>query len=201
MKVDNMKKKNKGFVFIETIITVVVLSTSLLYLYSSYSNIITREETRLYYDDPAYIYRTNYVRKFLEQYTNLEEIKSYAFNNSYVITIGTGFDNMFTSEQIANNMASSMENMINNFRINQMLIVDSYMLDECLGTNDDSTKCKVSTSNLSYNLNNYIKTLNELDYNYYLIVEYSEHLSNGKVSKCVPGTDRGCDLYYVSLGI
>lgn len=201
MKVDNMKKKNKGFVFIETIITVVVLSTSLLYLYSSYSNIITREETRLYYDDPAYIYRTNYVRKFLEQYTNLEEIKSYAFNNSYVITIGTGFDNMFTSEQIANNMASSMENMINNFRINQMLIVDSYMLDECLGTNDDSTKCKVSTSNLSYNMNNYIKTLNELDYNYYLIVEYSEHLSNGKVSKCVPGTDRGCDLYYVSLGI
>ena len=50
-------------------------------------------------------------------------------------------------------------------------------------------------------MNNYIKTLNELDYNYYLIVEYSEHLSNGKVSKCVPGTDRGCDLYYVSLGI
>ena len=48
-----MKKKNRGFIIIETIITVVVLSTSLLYLYSSYSSIINREETRLYYDDVA----------------------------------------------------------------------------------------------------------------------------------------------------
>lgn len=201
MKVDMMKKKNKGFVFIETIITVVVLSTSLLYLYSSYSNIITREETRLYYDDPAYIYRTNYVRKFLEQYTNLEDIKGYAFKNSYIITIGTGFDNMFTTEQIANNMSSSMENMVNNFNVNQMLIVDANMLDECLGDSSDANKCKVSTNNLSYSLNNYLKTLNEIDYSYYLVVEYSEHLKDGKVTKCIPGTDKSCNLYYVSLGI
>lgn len=201
MKVDMMKKKNRGFVFIETIITVVVLSTSLLYLYSSYSNIITREETRLYYDDPAYIYRTNYVRKFLEEYTNLEEIKNYAFNNSYIVTIGTGFDNMFTQEQLASNMTSSMENMVGNFNINQMLLVDAYYLSDCVGDSSDTTKCQVSTNNLSYSLNNYIRTLNETDYNYYLVVEYAEHQQDGKTTKCIPGTDTGCDIYYVSLGI
>ena len=72
----------KGFAFIETIITVVLLSTSLLYLYNSYSSIISGEETRLYYDDPAYIYKTNYVRKFLEENTDIENVKRYAFNIS-----------------------------------------------------------------------------------------------------------------------
>ena len=54
----------KGFVIIETIVTVVVLTTSLLYLYNSYSTIINREEARLNYDDLSYVYRTNYIRNF-----------------------------------------------------------------------------------------------------------------------------------------
>ena len=57
-----MKKNKKGFVLIETIVTVVVLTTSLLYLYNSYSSIIANENTRLYYDDVAYIYKANYIR-------------------------------------------------------------------------------------------------------------------------------------------
>lgn len=196
-----MKKKNRGFVFIETIITVVVLSTSLLYLYSSYSSIISREETRLYYDDPAYIYRTNYVRRFLESYTDIERIKSYAFDNSYVITIGPSFDSMFTDAQLTDNMGSSMENMFNNFNINQMLLVDSNFLNDCDGSDDDSSKCQTSMNNLSYSINSYLRALNEIEYSYYLVVEYSEYNEDGKVTKCIPGSDDGCDMYYVSLGI
>lgn len=196
-----MKKKNRGFVFIETIITVVVLSTSLLYLYSSYSNIINREETRLYYDDPAYIYRTNYVRKFIEEYTDIAGIKTFAFADSYLVTVGSGFDGMFTSEQIANNMMLSMETMINNFHINRMVIIDSDMFDDCWGTSSDTDKCKVSMSNLSYNMQNYLRTLNEMDYSYYLVVEYSEYIDDGQVKRCIPGMNVGCSLYYVSLGI
>ena len=41
-----MKKKN-GFAFIETIVTIVILSAALIYLYSSYSAIITEEERRV----------------------------------------------------------------------------------------------------------------------------------------------------------
>lgn len=195
-----MKKKNRGFIIIETIITVVVLSTSLLYLYSSYSSIINREETRLYYDDVAYIYRTNYVRKFLEGYTNVEAIKDYGFENSYVITIGPSFDSMFTSDQIASNMKGSMENLFNTFNINQILLLDSDMLNNCYNDSDDP-KCEPSTSNLSYAINSYLQTLNNTTYNYYIVVEYSEQTVDGKLKKCIPGTDEGCTLYYVSLGI
>ncbi len=193
-------KNKRGFVFIETIITVVVLSTSLLYLYSSYSNIIHNEEARLYYDDPAYIYRTNYVRKFLESYTNIEEIKTYALTNSYIVTIGPLFDNMFNEIMSLNNMQASMENMFNNFNINQMLLVDSAMLNEC-SVNSEDEKCVSSTSNLSYNMNNYLRTLNSTDYEYYLVVEYSEYLSDGLIRKCIPGENEGCTMYYVSLGL
>lgn len=195
-----MKKKNRGFVIIETIITVVVLSTSLLYLYSSYSSIINREETRLYYDDVAYIYRTNYVRKFLESYTNIEAIKDYGFENSYVITIGPSFDSMFTPDQITNNMKGSMENLFNTFHINQLLMIDSDMLNNCYSNSDDP-KCESSTSNLSYAINSYLQTLNETTYNYYIVVEYSEYNVDGDLKKCVLGTDEGCTLYHVSLGI
>lgn len=195
-----MKKKNRGFIIIETIITVVVLSTSLLYLYSSYSSIINREETRLYYDDVAYIYRTNYVRKFLEGYTNVEAIKDYGFEDSYVITIGPSFDSMFTSDQIASNMKGSMENLFNTFNINQILLIDSDMLNNCYNNSDDP-KCEPSTSNLSYAINSYLQTLNNTTYNYYIVVEYSEQTVGGELKKCIPGTDEGCTLYYVSLGI
>ena len=73
-----MKKKN-GFAFIETIVTIVILSAALIYLYSSYSAIITEEERRVYYDDTAFIYYTNYVRKFLEEYADLNTIENGVF--------------------------------------------------------------------------------------------------------------------------
>ncbi len=38
----------KGFVFIETIVTVVILCGALIYLHSSYNNIINNEEERVY---------------------------------------------------------------------------------------------------------------------------------------------------------
>ena len=39
------------------------------------NTIISDEKVRLYYDDPAYIYYTNYIRKFLEEYSDIENIK------------------------------------------------------------------------------------------------------------------------------
>ena len=47
--------KKNGFASIETIITIVILASSLLYLYNSYSVILSEEEIRLTYDDAAYI--------------------------------------------------------------------------------------------------------------------------------------------------
>ena len=192
--------KNKGFVIIETIFTVVILTTSLLYLYNSYSTIINREETRLNYDDLSYIYRTNYIRNFLESNTNINDIKRYSFDNTYVVTLSSAFSSMFTPEQREENMQTSLEVIFSNFNVTKMILMDSQMLNDC-DTNNDSLKCKTSIENLSYNMQNYIRSLSDMTYDYYLVVEYSENGEDGRITKCTPGISTNCNSYYASLGI
>lgn len=193
--------KNKGFVFIETIVTVLVLSTSLLYLYNSYNNIIDKEETRVYYDDVAYIYKTNYIKRFLEENANIEYVKNEAFKKSYVTSIGNAFDNFFNEAQLAENMNNSLENILNNFRVNQMFLVKRNYIDECDGS-ETSDECYFNATDNAYNLTNYIKSINDTKHDYYLVVEYSEKVdSDGKITKCTPRVDTNCRNYFVSLGL
>ena len=131
-----MKKKN-GFAFIETIVTIVILSAALIYLYSSYSAIITEEERRVYYDDTSFIYYTNYVRKFLEEYADLNTIKSNAFKETYITTIGAEYEGLFESNKSM--MKESLEKIVQSFKINQIILVDSKMFDECFSNTED--KC------------------------------------------------------------
>lgn len=193
--------KNKGFVFIETIVTVLVLSTSLLYLYNSYNNIIDKEETRVYYDDVAYIYKTNYIKRFLEENANIEYVKSEAFKKSYVTSIGNAFDNFFNEAKLAENMNNTLENILNNFRVNQMFLVKRNYIDECDGS-ETSGKCYFNATDNAYNLTNYIKSINDTKHDYYLVVEYSEKVDDtGKIIKCTPRVDTNCRNYFVSLGL
>ena len=189
----------KGFVFIETIITVVVLSTSLIMLYNTYSSSIYNEKERLNYDDVGYIYRTNQIRNFLEENTDIDAIKSYAFQGTYVVTIGSGFDSMFTTEQIENGAKSNLEIIMSSLNVHQMLLVSS---DYILNCYDESLICKFSSNNLSYGLQNYLKSLNDASYDYYLVVEYAEKVNDiGQIEKCIPNVTTNCKTYYVSLGL
>ena len=58
--------KKNGFVFVETIIVVAVLATSLILMYISFNKIIINEKKRITYDDISYIYRTYYLEDFEE---------------------------------------------------------------------------------------------------------------------------------------
>ena len=58
----------KGFIFIETIIVIAILLSSLMLIYSLYANSVSSENIRLRYDDPAKLYETFYVRKYLESF-------------------------------------------------------------------------------------------------------------------------------------
>ena len=211
-----MNLKNKGFVFIETIVTVLVLSTSLLYLYNSYNNIIDKEETRVYYDDVAYIYKTNYIKRFLEENANIEYVKNEAFKKSYVTSIGNDFENFFyelqvnekteeteeiSEARIIEDLKKSLENILNNFRVNQMFLVKRNYIDECDGS-ETSDECYFNATDNAYNLTNYIKSINDTKHDYYLVIEYSEKVdSDGKITKCTPRVDTNCRNYFVSLGL
>ncbi len=61
-----MKKSNKGFVFVETIIVTCVLLTSLIVVYSLYVNSTNTESRYLRYDDTAKLYQSYYLKKYLE---------------------------------------------------------------------------------------------------------------------------------------
>ncbi|MDE6285176.1 MAG: hypothetical protein K2M17_05465 [Bacilli bacterium] len=192
--------KKNGFVFIETIITVVVLSTALLLIYHSYSGALNKEKDRLYYDDVAYIYRTNFLRSFLENHSNIDNIKTYSFGDTYIQGIGSGLDSMFTDEQKTQNMNSALDAIVNNYHINQMILLKS---DYVLNCHADTAICRNSITGISYNMSRYIKTLGDASYKYYLVVEYAERIeeSDGSYVKCNPGIDTKCNTYYVSMGI
>ena len=201
-------KNKKGFAFVETIITVVILSASLLYLYSTYNAIISDEKVRLYYDDPAFIYYTNYVRKFLEEYSDIENVKKNYFNDTYVVTLGTGFDALFNETEKVDNRINSLEEIVKSFKINQMILVKSEMFDNCY---EGSEKyCKSSISNLSYNMQKYVNSLSDTKYDYYLVIEYASKLEDEteenknkerNIIKCTPGIDKRCQTYYASVGM
>ena len=201
-------KNKKGFAFVETIITVVILSASLLYLYSTYNAIISDEKVRLYYDDPAYIYYTNYVKKFFEEYSDIENVKKNYFNNTYVVTLGTGFDALFNETEKADNRIKSLEEIVKSFKINQMILVKSSMFDNCYEGTEEY--CKSSISNLSYNMQKYVNSLSDTSYDYYLVIEYASKLEDStdenqnnekNIIKCTPGIDKRCQTYYASVGM
>ena len=71
----------KGFVFIETILTIVVLTTTLVILYGSYSRSVQSEKRRLYYDDISYVYKTMVIRDAFSKSVNTSKFK-FALDNA-----------------------------------------------------------------------------------------------------------------------
>lgn len=188
--------KKSGFAFIETIITIVILSSTLLYLYHTYSAIITEEEKRLYYDDPAFIYKGNYIRNFLNEHSSLDLVKELAFKNTYIVTIGSGYEGLFSD-----NYGEAFESLVTTFKVHRTLIIDAKIKEGCISNN---SLCENSFDNVGYNLKNYINSIN-LDSDYYLVLEIGVRSRDvGELKKgaaCVPNTDKYCDAYYVSLEI
>src|SRR5574344_2256543 len=57
--------KNRGFVFVETIVVIAILTVSLLTIYLTFTNVLENEKRRATFDDTAYIYKTYYIEDFL----------------------------------------------------------------------------------------------------------------------------------------
>ena len=68
--------KNKGFVFVETIVVIVILSLGLVMVYQSFVNVLSNNKRRASYNDISYIYRTYYIEDFLTN-LNLEDYIDY----------------------------------------------------------------------------------------------------------------------------
>lgn len=190
--------KKNGFTIIETVITVVVLSTSLLYLYSSYSSIISSEKERLYYDDIAHIYKSHYIKEYLLDYADMDMAKKERLNDSYIITIGEETENLFYKEDDA----KGLTNIKKTFNVTQLLLVKSDMITKCEDT--EKGDCGTAWNYLDIYQKAYIKTLNEASSTgYYLVVEYAEKYDKDKqkMVSCVVEDFENCSVFYASIEI
>lgn len=87
-------KNNKGFTILETLIVVVMMTTSLLAVYSGYTTSINNEKKRIYYDDIVDIYKVDYMKNYLLEYSKFENYIENHFkdNDEIYMTLGTNYD-------------------------------------------------------------------------------------------------------------
>lgn len=72
----------KGFVLMETIVVILIVSVSLLTLFSSFNKILTKMKTQNRYDTPEYIYMVNYIKERMQRDTRSGENKLYDLNGA-----------------------------------------------------------------------------------------------------------------------
>lgn len=173
--------KKNGFVFVETIIAVVILTSSLLLLYSSFSKVLQTEKTRFYYDDISYIYRTWYIKNRLNELNIMAPIKDITNNtDTYFVTVGMEYDNLFNNHE---KEETYFYNLLEDFDVNQMIIIKENKINnlkECtLECSLDSAcreyeNCNGLYTNLSDDMINYLKSLYiDVSCTYVLAIEYN----------------------------
>lgn len=181
--------KKNGFVFIETIISILVLSTALLLIYSSFNKILQSEKSRIYYDDANYIFRTWNILNELKTLNLTGELNAMSASNKAIITVGLESTILFQNHE---DQIGYYSNYFNNFEINRLSIVKA---SEIVNLKKCTPSRAVDATSLSYNLChdyyiklssgmiNYLKTIYyDTPTAYILIAEYK--ICNDSQNSC-----------------
>ena len=157
--------KNKGFVLMETIVVIVVISIALLTIFSSYNKILSKVKSENKYDTTEYIYMTSYIKNILDDcITNANDI--------YVVS------NTVITEHYSNNSCSIRTKLQNS----GIIVEKIYILKNI--NNFKKTINKATINGVSYtSINNnslifdaymidYLKKLDVYDDDELIIVEY-----------------------------
>lgn len=199
--------KNKylktGFIFVETIIVIIVLTTSLLMIYSIFIKLLNNEKRHAMYNDTTYLYRTYYIEDFLVSLNMDQYIKKYIIdNNREIIEFNCNDISLYNVTDEFGNMNEEelskrafCEQIINTGTMNiKHIYVTRYniaSLKDCILNSSSCSNANIEAlKNLSVNMTNYIKSLSGTSSNSYrLIIEYEEiyydntntkNLTNGK---------------------
>ena len=117
----------KGFVLMETIVVIVVISVALLTIFSSYNKILSKVKKENKYDTSEYIYMTSYIKSYLKDnncISDAQDINSNItdFYNSNVCEIET--KNIFGIEKIY--VVTNLNKFGTNNNVKKF---DAYMID------------------------------------------------------------------------
>lgn len=139
----------KGFVFIETIIVIVLLSVGIASMYSLMSNITTDIKMRKYFDNISDLYKTNIIRN----------------NTNKNLTGSTYLE--ITKDNCTSYMSSNCNSLLTDLEV-ERVVISLTNLDNII--NSDTT--------LPNSLNEYLKTINSYKTNKYIIVNYKYNNKN-----------------------
>jgi prepilin-type N-terminal cleavage/methylation domain-containing protein len=198
-------KNKKGFVFIETIVVITILSVALLSVYSTFTSSYLKEQKKVYYDEISHVYRGYYVAKYLFNNSNAEAyfLDNTSFSAGYLaITFGPATSGLFknSTQQL------SFSNLYSSANVSQIIAVKAPYSDtlKCVKStkNDfsdvDSSlkdKCSKSYGNVSLDIRRYMSTLSPTNIsNYILIFKFTE-TKDGKACSI----EKGCVNYYAWL--
>lgn len=196
-------KNKKGFVFVETIVVVAVLTISLLMVYSTYSAMIQKEKTRIRYNDSVYLYRTYYLSKFFKNF-RLDVVKNrlgvrtemYAGVPNTYYTMLTGFgctEDIFMNEK---DNIGFCNVLLNRWNVSNIYLTynDLSFLQECtnsLGRCETLVQVNPDTAE-------YLKTIGGSGDGYRLVVEFTECKDGSSKSHCTEDQYR---RYYTTLSL
>ena len=177
--------KKNGFVFVETIVAIVVLTSSLLLLYSSFNKILQSEKTRVYHDDVAYLYRSYYIKEQINNLNFASVINDLLNNDKYFVTIGLEYQNLFDGYD---SERTFLQNMLQDFEVRQMVVIKENKIDDlkkCYESDYSNVNCNDLYTNLNDEFINYLKTIYvDVSCTYILAVEYNTCTSSNGNENC-----------------
>ncbi len=141
----------KGFVFLETLLVLVVLSMSILGIYSTYINIISNIDSRTYYDNIGDLYKTDIIRSEIDK-TKIPAIGNYI---------------KITKSNCTSYMSNTCLEIMNDLKAENIYINISNL----------NIYLETSNTNIPNSLKLYTKTIN-VDTKRYIIVNYKKGNKN-----------------------
>lgn len=184
----------KGFIFVETIIVIGVMLGSLMVIYSLYINTKADDNKRLRYDDPAKVYQTFYIKKYLESF-DLSEIVSNITVNEPVLYIYSSNKQIFGAD--AGRESEFLQKIFNTLHITKIIIMkyDIPYLVSCDTGSGFYSKYKSLCSDSG--LIEYLRTLDNdstSNNDYRMIIVYESDKEGNGCSNNV-----NCYKYYTSV--
>lgn len=169
--------KKNGFVFMETIVVISVLSITLLMLFASYSYILRKSREKNTFDTTESIYKTYYVKNVIDNYKSQHGgtglgILYYVNNNSECTRKSYGADYSYTCDLSKDNYEGYLKQIKKAFEVDKVYylnpnkIVRSKDANAWLNTFDATTI-------------DYIRDIGDSVDRYILVVKYKKYYSDG----------------------
>lgn len=183
-----MKRNNKGFIFVETIMVITIMIISLVMIYTSFSKLLINEKRRASYNDTSYIYRTYYIENFLVSLNLDDYIKRHLIDSQTVIYEFKCDNTLFNlinedgsenTNEFNKRIACEKITNTNFYNVNRIYITkyDVSDLKKCM-TETGKKNCNKETKDALSSMNNsaiqYIKNLSGKNGKYRIIIEYLE---------------------------